>query len=101
MAHDIFVSYSSKDVTIADAVCSTLESHGIACWMAPRDITPGMEWGECIIDGIEQCRILVLVFTADANASPQIHREVERAANRGAAILPLRVENVMPGGELE
>ena len=62
---------------------------------------PRMEWGEAIIDAIEECRIMVLVFTADANASPQIRREVERAVNHGVAILPLRVEDVLPGKALE
>jgi hypothetical protein len=60
-----------------------------------------MEWGEAIIDAIEQCRIMVLVFTANANASPQIRREIERAVNRGVAILPLRMEDVLPGKALE
>ena len=101
MAHDVFISYSAKNKTIADAVCATLESHGIRCWIAPRDVVPGMEWGECIIEAIEQARIMVLIFTADANASPQIRREVERAVNHGVAILPLRIENVMPGRALE
>jgi hypothetical protein len=101
MAHDVFISYSAKDKTTADAVCAVLEGEGIRCWIAPRDVVPGMEWGECIIEAIEQTRVMVLVFTADANASPQIRREVERAVNHGVAILPLRIENVMPGRALE
>jgi len=36
MAHDVFVSYASGDKPVADAVCSTLESHGVRCWIAPR-----------------------------------------------------------------
>jgi hypothetical protein len=60
-----------------------------------------MEYGEAIIDAIEDCRIMVLVFTANANASPQIRREIERAVNHGVAILPLRVEDVLPGKALE
>jgi hypothetical protein len=44
---------------------------------------------------------MVLVFTANANASPQIRREVERAVNHGVAILPLRMEDVLPGKSLE
>ena len=101
MAHDVFISYSSKDKTTADALCVTLESQGIRCWIAPRDVTPSREWGECIIDALEEARIMVLIFTADADASPQIHREVERAVNRGIAILPFRIENVIPGRALE
>ncbi len=101
MAHDVFISYSAKDKTTADAVCAMLESEGIRCWIAPRDVVPGMEWGECIIEAIEQTRVMVLVFTAHADASPQIRREVERAVNHGVAILPLRIEDIMPGRALE
>jgi predicted MFS family arabinose efflux permease len=101
MAHDVFISHSVKNKVTADAVCAMLEGQGVRCWIAPRDVTPGMEWGECIIDAIEQSRIMVLVFTADANASPQIRREVERAVNHGVAILPVRLEEVMPARALE
>jgi TIR domain len=101
MAHDVFISHSAKDKTTADTVCAMLESEGIRCWIAPRDVLPSMEWGEAIIDAIEECRIMVLVFTANANASPQIRREVERAVNHGVAILPLRVEDVLPAKSLE
>src|SRR5580658_7635253 len=101
MAHDVFISYSAKDKATADAVCAMLESEGVRCWIAPRDVLPSMEWSEAIIDAIEECRIMVLVFTANANASSQIRREVERAVNRGVAILPLRIEDVLPGKGLE
>lgn len=101
MAHDVFISHSAKNKPTADAVCATLESQGIRCWIAPRDVIPGMEWGECIIEAIEQARVMLLVFTADANASPQIRREVERAVNHGVAILPVRMEDVMPARALE
>jgi peptidyl-prolyl cis-trans isomerase A (cyclophilin A) len=100
MAHDVFVSYSAKNKTTADAVCAMLESQGIRCWIAPRDVVPGAEYGESISDAIEQARIMVLVFTADANASPQVRREVERAASQDVAILPLRLEDVLPAKAL-
>jgi hypothetical protein len=100
MAHDVFISHSHKDKVVADAMCTTLEANGVRCWIAPRDITPSMEWGESIVDAIENARIMVLVFSADANASPQIRKEMERAVNHGVAILPLRIENVLPGKAL-
>jgi hypothetical protein len=46
MARDVFISYSSKDKPTADAVCATLEANGIRCWIAPRDVVPGSDWGE-------------------------------------------------------
>jgi hypothetical protein len=101
MAHDVFISYSTKDKPVADAVCASLEGHGIRCWIAPRDIIPGMDWGGSIVEAIESARLMVLVLSASADASPQILREVERAVNKGVRIIPLRIEDVQPGKNLE
>ena len=54
MAHDVFVSYWSKDKSIGDAVSVALESHGLSCWIAPRDILPSNDWGGSIIEAIEE-----------------------------------------------
>jgi TIR domain len=67
MAHDVFISYSSKDKTAADARCATLESHGIPCWIAPRNIAYGSDYSEAIVDGINESRVMVLVFSSHAN----------------------------------
>ncbi len=101
MSHQVFISYSSIDKSEADAVCDALESGGIECWMAPRDIVPGSDWGESIIDAIERSRVMVLVFSANANASPQIPREVERAVHKGVSIIPFRIEDVAPEKSME
>jgi len=101
MAHEVFISHSVKDKVTADAVCAMLESNGIRCWIAPRDVMPGMEWGASIIGAIKQARVMVLVFTASANSSPQIRKELERAVHHEVVILPFRVENVIPDEALE
>ncbi len=44
---------------------------------------------------------MVLVFTTNANESGQIRREIERAVNRGVAILPIRIEDILPARALE
>lgn len=101
MSHDVFISYSSHDKPSADAACAILESNGLRCWIAPRDILPGRDWGESIIDAIASARVFLLVFSSWANESGQIKREVERAVSRGIPIIPLRIEDVMPSRSLE
>lgn len=101
VAHDVFISYSSKDKTIADAVCARLESRGIRCWIAPRDVHPGSPYGEEIIDGIHNCRLMVLVLSANANVSTHIPKEIERAVSHGIPVIPLRVEEVTPAKSLD
>ena len=53
MAHEVFISYASPNKAAADAVCAGLERRSIRCWIAPRDIVPGLPWAESIIDAIE------------------------------------------------
>jgi hypothetical protein len=101
IAHDVFISYAFEDKPVADAVCASLEAHGVRCWIAPRDILPGSDWSAAIIDAIEGARVMVLVFSQNANASPQIIREVERAVSKGLTIMPLRIEDVLPARNLE
>jgi len=100
-ACDVFLSYSSKDKVVADTTCAALESRGIRCWIAPRDIIAGKEWGAAIIEGLEQCRSMVLIFSANANSSQQVMREVERAVNRGMPIIPFRIEDVPASKNME
>jgi hypothetical protein len=97
----VFVSYSQSDRDIALAVVSHLEAHDIACWVAPRDVSPGLEWAEQIVEAIARACIMVLVFSSAANGSPQVRREVERAVHRRVPVLPFRVEDVLPSRSLE
>jgi hypothetical protein len=101
MPYDVFISHSSEDKTIVDAVCATLESRGLRCWVAPRDILPGVDWDEAIIDAISECELMLLVFSSHANKSVQIKHEIERALHKGIPILPFRVEDVLPSKSLE
>jgi hypothetical protein len=101
MTFDAFISYSSKDKTAADATCAVLEGAGVRCWIAPRDIRPGAEYGAAIVDAIERCRVMVLIFSSSANDSQQIHREIERAASKGIPIVPVRIEGVLPTKSME
>jgi hypothetical protein len=48
----VFISHSTKDKETAEAICRRLESEGIECWIAPRDIKVGSEWSEAIMRGI-------------------------------------------------
>lgn len=96
MTRDVFVSYSTKDIQYADGVCAGLEAEQIKCWIAPRDILPGKDWGEAIIDAIAECRVMVVVFSVSANESPQVRREVQRAFEKGVTVVPVRIDDVLP-----
>jgi hypothetical protein len=69
--------------------------------MAPRDIAPSADWAAEIMDAISSVRVMILVFSASSNLSPQVRREVERAVHKQLSVLPFRIEDVLPSKSLE
>ena len=100
MSFDIFVSYSTKDKVVADAIVSALEIKNIRCWYAPRDIKPGANWAESITDAIQQCNIFLLIFSSNSNQSTHVLDEVSYAISEEKMIIPFRIENLDPAGAL-
>jgi hypothetical protein len=101
MRQDVFVSYSQSDRDAALNLVAQLETRGIKVWVAPRDIAPSADWAAEIIEAIATSRLMLLVFSAACNESPQVRREVERAVHRHLPILPVRIEDVLPTKSLE
>ena len=86
---------------MTDEIVAGLEQRGIHCWVAPRDIQPGTPYGEAIIAGINECKGLVVIFSANSNASDQVMQEVERAVSKKLTIIPFRIDDVVPTGSME
>lgn len=101
MAHDVFISYAHPDKPTADAACARLEQRGIRCWIAPRDIKAGADWGASIARAIHDARALVLIFSDYANASSEVPKEVALAARQGISIITFRIQDVAPRGSLD
>ena len=101
MEHDVFISYSNEDKITADEICRLLEQQGIRCWIAPRDILPGRDYGVQIIEGIELTRVMVLLLSEHANTSIYVKAEIERAISKGKVVIPLRIQDVQPSRALE
>ena len=79
MAHDIFISYSTKDKQTADAICHVLEQNNLKCWIAPRNIASGKNYAQEIMNGLKTAKIVVLVFSKDSQESPFIILSIKPA----------------------
>lgn len=101
MAGLVFVSYSQNDRATASEIVAALESQGLECWIAPRNVTPASEWAAEIIDAISAAKVMVLVFSRHSNESPQVRREVERAVHKKLPVVAFRVDDVLPERSLE
>jgi TIR domain len=100
MAREVFISHARKDGEIAGAVCRKLESTGVKCWMAPRDIAAGEDWTKAIRNAIEASRAMVLLFSDNANAAPHVEREIANAFYTKRTIVPFRMTKALPRREL-
>lgn len=98
--HDVFISYSSYNREIADAICHYLEESGIKCWYAPRDIREGDTWASAIVHAIAEAKVFVLVFSEKSNQSEHVLREVTNAADSDCVILPFRVDQTVMSDDL-
>jgi hypothetical protein len=96
----IFISYSSIDQKIAETICDALQSRGYRCWISCRDIGPGENFQEAIVKAIRSARLMVLVFTGNANNSDEIKKEVVLAGRHRVTVVPVRVEDVVPNDAL-
>jgi hypothetical protein len=101
MPHDVFISYSSKNKVIADAVCARLEENKIRVWFAPRDVPPGKDYASVIIQAIDQCKIFILIWSEESNKSNHILNEINHAFNHNITVIPFRIDNVVPTESLE
>ena len=98
MGTKVFISYSSKDSKFARAICSALESRGLSCWISSRDVGLGENFMDAIVNAISAAKVMVLVFSENANNSDDIKREIVLASSGKVTIIPVRVEDVVPKG---
>ncbi|WP_298500906.1 toll/interleukin-1 receptor domain-containing protein [uncultured Methanobrevibacter sp.] len=101
MAHDIFISYSTKDKVTADAICHILEQNKMRCWIAPRNIVSGKPYAEEIMDAIKATKIVVLVFSSNSQASQFVNNEINIAFSNNKPIISFKIDESMPERELE
>jgi TIR domain len=101
MIHKVFISYASKDAEVAKAVCKVLEAEDIRCWIAPRDILPGEEYADSIIEALNNCQLFLVILSEESNSSSQVRREVERAVSKNLSILTFRIDNTILSKAME
>jgi hypothetical protein len=58
MAHDVFISYSSRDKDDAQRIVDFLEANEISCFVAHRDIQKGIPFASVILKAIENSQRL-------------------------------------------
>ena len=92
-AKEVFISYSTKDTDIANALLEVLESYGLNCWMAPRNIPKGAQWAEEIDKAIQNARVFVVIISSHSVESKQVPKEIALAVTACESIYPFRIDD--------
>ena len=92
----IFISYATTDRAEALRVCKAIEHRGTKCWISMRDVQPGENYQEAIVQSLRTARAVVLVFSEAANTSDEIKKEISLASRYNVPVIALRLKNVEP-----
>jgi hypothetical protein len=96
---EVFISHSRQDAHAASAIKQHLQTSGLKCWKAPDDIYPGESWPSAITRALSACRVMVLVWSRNSLASPEVSKELTIAMRNGLTVIPFRIEDVQPTSE--
>ncbi len=96
MAHEVFISYSSKNAEYANAVHDKLENNGIKCWIDSNNIRTATNFAQEIIDGLNEAKVVVLIYSKDSDKSKYVFREIETAFESNKSIVPLKIDDTFP-----
>ena len=99
-ASHLFVCFSSKDEPIAREVVDSLEASGLKCWISLRDVLPGQNYQEAIVQAIELANGIVFLFSEHSNKSQEIRKELSIGGGINVPVFPLRLSPIAASGAL-
>lgn len=73
----VFLSYSSRDSSIADSLCEKLEKRGAKVWYAPRDVVG--PYAAAIADAIADATHFVVILSENSLRSEHVLNEIDLA----------------------
>ena len=81
MEHSVFISYHhDSSVQLVERIVQALESSGIKCWYAPRDVQS--KYAGDIVRAIEECKVFLLVMNRYSTHSEHVINEIDCVFNR-------------------
>jgi len=93
MDHQVFISYSRRDVESVNALRDILDRNGISYWIDKEGIFSGENYKEVIVDAIETSKAVVFVSSINSNASINVIRELGYAVKLSRTVIPVVLDD--------
>ncbi len=85
---DVFISYATGDSGIADELRGDLESNGLRCFMAAKDIQIAAEWQDSIREALMGSKRVLVLLTPRSINRPWVLMETGAAWALGKPLIP-------------
>ncbi len=89
---EVFVSYATSDLGMAQKVCEALSAQKINYWLAPEKVETGDSFLAAIMDGLQSTKLIAVILSRAASQSPWVKSEIVMAISCGTPVLPFRIE---------
>lgn len=99
MAFRVFVSYSTRDINLAQELRVGMAAAGGEVFLAEYSLAPGQSLPAGIIRAIEACDLFLLLWSTNAKDSDWVPQEIGIAKAHGKSIMPVVLhEGIELGG---
>lgn len=92
----VFISYSRKELTTADAICTALEANGFDVILDRRDLPYGAEWQKELADFIVDADAVVWLVTPASVDSSWCLWELGEATRLSKRLVPVGITAIDP-----
>ncbi len=92
MAFKVFISYSTKDLKVAESVQRILRGAQTDVFMAERSVVAGEALPERIKKAIIECDLFLLLWSRNSKESDWVRHEVGAADGRNKVIIPIVID---------
>jgi len=89
MAFRVFVSYSTRDLVVANSLEANLKRAGAVPYIAEYSAVPGQSLTRAIGNAIDDCDLFLLLWSTNADESKWVPQEIGRAIAKGKPIMPV------------
>lgn len=101
-SHDVFVSFSFKDQTIAQYVVNQLScKYNIPCWICTSEILAGEHYKSVIVEAIESAKLVLFIQSEHSIASNEVPKEIAISLDNGKPVIPFVIDEAELVGDLE
>lgn len=99
MAYSVFISYSTKDLHIANHVRAALSLPGVNVFVAEYSVLPSVPLNGLIEVALRSCDLFVLLWSRNSKASDYVPQEIGIARGCNRTIVPVVLEDglTVPG----